>query len=82
MLIHYFSEESIHNHPKFLKFIIILEQNICLVKKSLYAQFNEFYEELELNYHNLDREMEFLVEKMSDVKNRKSKKQLEEKLTS
>ena len=82
MLIHYFSEESIHNHPKFLKFIVILAQDICLVKKYIYAQFSEYYEELELNYNNLEGELEILLEEPPDMKNRKSKKQLEERLTS
>ena len=82
MLIHHFSEESIQNHPNFLRFIAILAQDICLVKKYLYAQFSKFYEELELNYNNLEGELEILVERAPGVKNRKSKKQLEERLTS
>ncbi|GAJ14404.1 unnamed protein product, partial [marine sediment metagenome] len=43
MLLHYFSEVSLHNHPTFLKFIVVLAQNIFLVKKCLNAQFSEFY---------------------------------------
>ena len=35
ILIHSFSEESIHGHPRFIKFIVKLAQNICLVKKKL-----------------------------------------------
>jgi hypothetical protein len=81
MLIHYFSEESIHNHPKFLKFIVILAQNICLVKKCVFSQFREFFEELEIYYNNLEGELEFLLEVTPNVKNRKLKKQLEERLT-
>ena len=53
ILLHYFSEESLHDHPKLLKFNITLAKNICLVKNCLYAQFNEFFEELERNYYNL-----------------------------
>ena len=81
ILIHNFSEENIHNHPKFLKFIVILTQNICLVKKCLYAQFSEFYEELEINYMNLEEELEGLIEK-TPIEKEHSKKQLEERLTS
>ena len=81
MLLHYFSEESLCYHPKFLKFNVLLAQNICLVKKCLYTQFIKFFEELEINYNNLEGEMEFLLEMTQSVKNRKSKKQLEERLT-
>ena len=81
ILLHYFSEESIHDHPKLLKFNVILAQNICLVKKCLYAQFSEFFEELEIYYKNLEGELEDLIE-TTLIKQKKSKKQLEERLTS
>ena len=81
MLLHYFSEESLHTHPKFLKFNVILAKNICLVKKCLYAQFSEFFEELEINYSNLEGELEGLIE-TTPVEKKQSKKQLEERLTS
>ncbi len=81
ILIHYFSEESLHSHPKFLKFIILLAQDICMVKKCLYAQFSEFFEELEINYSNLEKELNILVERTL-VEEKKFEKQLEEKLTS
>ena len=82
ILIHSFSEESIHNHPRFIKFIVKLAQNVYLVKKGLYAQFSEFYSELELNYNNLEKELEVLMVRTQGVKNRKSKKHLEERLLS
>jgi hypothetical protein len=81
MLLHYFSEESFHDHPKFLKFNVILAKNICLVKKCLYAQYSEFFEELEINYNNLEGELEDLIG-ITPVEKEQSKKQLEEKLTS
>ena len=81
MLLHYFSEESIYDHPKFLKFNVILAQNICLVKKCLNAQFSEFFEELEINYNILEGELEHLFETMLNEQ-KKSKKQLEERLAS
>ena len=81
ILLHYFSEVSIHDPPKFLKFNVILAQNICLVKKCLNAQFSEFFEELEINYNNLEGELEDLIETTLN-KQKKSKKQLEERLTS
>ena len=80
MLLHYFSEENLHDHPKFLKFNVILAKNICLAKKCLYVQYSEFFEELEINYNNLEGELEDLIGTMSDEK--ESKKQLEERLTS
>ncbi len=81
MLLHYFSEESLHDHPKFLKFNVILAKNICLVKKCLYAQYSEFFEELEINYNNLEGELEDLIG-TAPVEKEQSKKQLEERLTS
>ena len=81
MLLHYFSEESLHDHPKFLKFNVILAKNICLVKKCLYAQYSEFFEELEINYNNLEGELEDLIG-ITPVEKEQSKKQLEERLTS
>ena len=82
ILIHYFSEESIHAHPKFLKFIVILVKNICLVKKCLYAQFSEFYGELEVNYDGLEGDLVSLLEKTPGAKIKKPIKQLEERLIS
>jgi len=81
MLLHYFSEESLHDHPKFLKFNVILAKNICLVKKCLYAQNSEFFEELEINYNILEGELEDLIG-ITPVEKEQSKKQLEERLTS
>ena len=81
MLLHYFSEESLHYHPKFLKFNVMLAKNICLVKKCLYAKSSEFFEELEINYNNLEEELEDLIG-TTPVEKEQSKKQLKERLTS
>jgi len=81
MLLHYFSEESLHDHPKFLKFNVMLAKNICLVKKCLYAKSSEFFEELEINYNNLEEELEDLIG-TTPVEKEQSKKQLEERMTS
>ena len=81
LLLHYFSEESLHDQPKFLKFIVILAQHLCLAKKCLNAQFSEFFEELEINYNNLEEELEDLIQ-ITPVKKKQSGKQLEEGLTS
>ncbi|TES94730.1 MAG: hypothetical protein E3J90_11195 [Promethearchaeota archaeon] len=81
IFIDYLSEENIHNYPRFLKFVVVLAKNICLVKKYLYVQFSEFYSELEINYHSLEGELDGLLEKIPDVKIEKPIKQLEERLT-
>jgi len=82
MLLHYFSEVNLHNHPRFLKFIVVLAQNIFLVKKCLNAQFSEFYGELEINYNGLEGELELLLENTPSVKIKIPKKLLEERITS
>jgi len=81
ILLHYFSEESLYNHPKLLKFNVTLAKNICLVKKCLYAKSSEFFEELEINYSNLEEELEDLIG-TTPVEKEQSKKQLEMRLTS
>ncbi len=82
ILIHYFSEESLHRHPKFLRFIMILAQDICLVKKCLYAQSSEFFEELGTNYNNLEKELTLLIPNQISFHKVMKEKKLEERLTS
>ena len=53
-----------------------------MVKKCLNAQFSDFYEELRINYHDLEEELEFLLEGVQNMKVKKPIKQLEERLTS
>lgn len=79
--LHIISEDKIHMNPKFLRFVAILAQNICMVKKCLNIQFKEFYGELEINYNNLERELEELLSPMHFETNN-IKNQFEEKLTS
>lgn len=80
ILIHYFSEESLHRHPKFLKFIAILAQEICLVKKCLNAQFCEFFEELGTNYNNLEKELTRLIPNQISSQKVMKEKKLEDRL--
>ena len=82
MLLHFFSEVSLQDHPKFLKFLVVLAQSIFMVKMYLNAQFSEFYGELEINYHSLEGELEILLENAPSVKIKIPKKQPEERLTS
>jgi len=82
ILIHYFSEESLHRHPKFLRFIMILAQDICLVKKGLYTQSSEFFEELGTNYNNLEKELTLLIPNQISFHKVMKEKKLEERLTS
>lgn len=81
LLLHYFSEKSLYNHPKFFQFNVMLAQHLCLVKKCLDAQLSVFFEELKINYNNLEEELKALIEN-SPVKKQQLKKQLEERLTS
>jgi len=81
-LIHSFSEQGIHAHPRFLNFLVILAQNTCFVKKCLNAEFYPFYEELEINYYNLEKELNDLLGEVSSVKNRSTMKRREEGLLS
>ena len=81
-LIHIFAEEEMCSHPRFLKFIVILTKNVCMTKKCLNAQFKEFYEELEINYHHLETELDTLLEQAPKGMIKKSKKSMEEKLSS
>jgi len=81
MFLHYFSEENIHHHPRFLKFITVLAREICSVKQCLNAQFSEFYRELEMNYYDLGEEFEILLEGVTNMKTKKLVKQHEEKLS-
>ncbi|MHA2282237.1 MAG: hypothetical protein ACXAC5_15450 [Promethearchaeota archaeon] len=55
--IHYFSEKQIHENPKFLKLIVKVAQEVCSILKLFVTQFSEFYKELEINYHNLEKEL-------------------------
>ena len=82
ILLHYFSEVSLHFHPGFLKFSVKLAQHLCLVKKCLNAQFSEFFEELEINYKGLESDLDILLEKIPSGKIKPPKRQLEERLTS
>ena len=79
--IHQFSEEDVYDHPKFLKFMVKLVRYASMVKKCLNMQFTKFYEELELNYANLEKELEGLFGEVSNVKNKNSTKKREERLT-
>ncbi|TFF99361.1 MAG: hypothetical protein EU540_06855 [Promethearchaeota archaeon] len=81
-LLHYFSENSLQNHPKYFKFILTLAQHLCSVKKCLNVQLSKFFEELEINYRNLNEELEKLMEEIPKVKLIKPNKEFEERLIS
>jgi hypothetical protein len=80
--IHQFSEVDVYDHPKFFKFMVTLVRYASMVKKCLNMQFTNFYEELELNYANLEKELEDLFGEVSHVKNKNSIKKREERLRS
>lgn len=79
-LIHFFSEEGIYDRPKVLKFIVVLAQHACFVNMYLKAEFSAFYEELKMNYQNLEKELNDLLGEVSSVKNRITMKRREEGL--
>ncbi len=81
-LLHLFSEKNTHLHPNFLKFTVVLVKNISFIKKCLHPKFGEFYEELEINYSSLEKELEHLLENAPSLKINKSKKQYGERLPS
>jgi len=59
--IHYFSEENLHDHPVFLRLLVKLTQEACLVKKCIITQSSKFFEELGKNYFNLEKELNILI---------------------
>jgi len=59
--IHSLSEQEIHFYPRFLKFITNLTQEMCTVLKKLTFWASGFYEELRLNYLQLDDELTLLI---------------------
>ena len=59
--IHALSEQEIHLHPKFLKFIANLTQEACTVFKILNNWASGFYEELRVNYVQLHDELTLLI---------------------
>jgi len=79
-IIHSISEQGIRDHPKFLKFIVLLARYGCFVKKCLNAEFYPFYEELEINYCNLEKKLNVLFGDGLSVKNSNTIKLREEGL--
>lgn len=79
--IHSLSEQEIHLHPKFLKFIANLTQEACTVFKILNNWASGFYEELRVNYVQLHDELTVLIPEEYDEKSTVRKhKSLEEGL--
>ena len=79
--IHALSEQEIHLHPKFLKFIANLTQEACTVFKILNNWASGFYEELRVNYVQLHDELTVLIPEEYDEKSTVRKhKSLEEGL--
>ena len=82
ILTHKFSEDNLYRHPNFLKFIVKLANHLCLVKKSLYTQFSEFYDELGKSYKNLEEELTQLTPNQVSFQEVIKEKILEERLMS
>lgn len=80
--IHYFSEENLHDHPVFLRLLVKLTQEACLVKKCIITQSSKFFEELGKNYFNLEKELNILIPYKKPEEKIMKEKQHNEVLTS
>lgn len=80
--IHYFSEENLHDHPVFLRLLVKLTQEACLVKKCIITQSSKFFEELVKNYFNLEKELNILIPYKKPEEKVMKEKQYNEVLTS
>ena len=80
--IHYFSEENLHDHPVFLRLLVKLTQEACLVKKCIITQSSKFFEELGKNYFNLEKELNILIPYNKPEEKIMKEKQHNEVLTS
>ena len=82
MKIHYFSEQDLYNHPKFLKTLIQIAIEACKTRKNMNFAFSEFYAELGENYHNLEKELISIVPEKVIKKEKRKMKLLSEELIS
>ncbi len=80
--IHYFSEQTIYNHPYFLKLLIQVAKEICKTRKNMNQAFSDFYDELSVNYQNLEEEITSLVPEIVSKQEKRKIKQLSEELIS
>ena len=80
--IHNFSEENLHDHPVFLRLLVKLTQEACLVKKCIITQSSKFFEELGKNYFNLEKELNILIPYKKPEEKIMKEKQHNEVLTS
>ena len=80
--IHNFSEENLHDHPVFLRLLVKLTQEACLVKKCIITQSSKFFEELGKNYFNLEKELNILIPYNKPEEKIMKEKQHNEVLTS
>jgi len=78
--IHYFSEQDIYKFPRFLKVLIRVAYEVCMVKKCLKKHYSEFYQELGENYFNLEKELLVMIPSEVPQKNNLKDKQLGEVL--
>lgn len=78
--IHYFSEQDIHNFPRFLLILIRVAYEVCMVQKCLKRHFSEFYQELGANYFNLEKDLLIMIPSEVPQKNNIKNKQFGEVL--
>ena len=82
ILIHKFSEQELHDHPRLLKLLVSLVREACIVKKYLDLDNKEFLLELKLGYEGLEEEMEEMLSQRDHQESLSERKQLEERLRS
>jgi hypothetical protein len=80
ILIHKFSEQEIHDHPHLLKLLVSMARETCTLKKHLNLDIEEFLSELELDYEELEEELDEMLSQRDNQESKPVKKQLEEKL--
>jgi len=80
ILIHKFSEENISDYPKLLHFIVKLAREACIVKMSLNLSLGEYYAELELNYEDLENELDDLIPEKYSREKFKRKEAIKERV--
>lgn len=61
--IHFFSEQDIHKFPRFFMVIIRIAKEVYNVQKYLNREFSEFYQELEENYSDLEKELTVMMQR-------------------
>jgi len=80
--IHYYSEQTLYDRPYFLKLLIQVAKEICKTRKTMNHAFSDFYDELGINYQNLEKEITSIVTENVIKAEKRKTKQIHEDLMS